>query len=54
MAVGGSLIFALIILGIVIGVYIQFKNVADGKNKKVIEDQTKVKQFMTDILEQRD
>jgi hypothetical protein len=54
MAVGGSLILALIILGIVIGVYIQFKNVADGKNKKVITDQTKVKQFMTDILEQRE
>lgn len=54
MAVGGSLILALIVLGIVIGVYIQFKNQVDGKNKKVIDDQTKVKQFMTGIMEQRD
>lgn len=45
-AVGGSLIFAIIVLGIVIFVYVQFKNEADAKTAKIIEDKKKVKAFV--------
>lgn len=50
LAVGGSLILALIVLGIVVGVYVQFKNKLDEKNSKAMKDQQKVKDFYNGVL----
>lgn len=49
-AVGGSLIFAMIILGVVIGVYVQFRNAANQKAQKSFEDQHKVREFYQGVL----
>lgn len=51
-AVGGSLIFAIIVLGIVIGVYVQFKNQADQKNAKILEEKQKVKAFVHGVMKE--
>lgn len=51
-AVGGSLIFAIIVLGIVIFVYVQFKNEADVKNAEIIEEKKKVKAFVHGLNKQ--
>lgn len=49
-AVGGSLIFAMIVLGVVIGVYVQFRNAANQKAQKSLEDQHKVREFYQGVL----
>merc|ERR1719454_776793 len=50
MAVGGSLVFAIIILGVVIGVYVQFKYSSDLKAKNSLAEQQKVKEFYQGVL----
>ena len=52
MAVGGSLIFAIIVLGVVIGVYVQFQNQTKEKQKGKIEDKSKVKDFMQTVMKE--
>jgi len=49
-AVGGSLVFAMIVLGIVIGVYVQFRNQANQKAQKSFEEQHKVREFYQGVL----
>lgn len=49
-AVGGSLIFAMIVLGVVIGVYVQFRNAASQKAQKHIEDQHKARELYHGVL----
>lgn len=52
MAVGGSLVFALIVLGVVVGVYVQFKNQADSKAANAMQEQQKVKAFYQGVMGQ--
>jgi len=52
-AVGGSLIFAIIVLGIVIFVYVQFKNEADkkaAKHKIDLQEKQKAKNFFKNVM----
>lgn len=50
MAVGGSLIFAIIVLGVVVGVYVQFSGQAKEKQKDNIDEKAKVKDFYQTVL----
>ena len=50
MAVGGSLVFAIIILGVVIGVYVQFNHSSKQKSQNIMAEQQKVKEFYQGVL----
>lgn len=49
-AVGGALILAIVILGIVIGVYVQFKNNDKEKAFAQVQDTQNVKQFYQNVI----
>lgn len=50
MAVGGALILAIIILGVVIGVYVQFRSKDKERALENVDDKAKVKNFMNNVM----
>ena len=50
MAVGGSLIFAIIVLGVVVGVYVQFSSQEKEKMKVQVDDKQKAKNFFNSVM----
>jgi len=50
MAVGGALVLAIIILGIVIGVYVQFRANDKEKALQSVDEKAKVKNFMNNVI----